>query len=148
MYFVDRSLLENRLQYMEHLLYSFHEQKEWTEPVQKLALERLAHQWLEAMIDVGNQMIDGFIMRDPGGYSDIIDILEDEKVIAKETAQSLQAVLLWRKTLVRDYLNVDHEALGKTLRTHHEAMAVFPDAVRTYLEEELGPVSAFGPEER
>ena len=29
-------------------------------------------------------MIDGFIMRDPGGYEDIIDIMEDEKVITKE----------------------------------------------------------------
>ena len=36
---------------------------------------------IESIIDVGNTMIDGFIMRDPGGYEDIIDIMEDEKVI-------------------------------------------------------------------
>ena len=35
------------------------------------------------MMDVGNLMIDGFIMRDPGSYEDIIDILIDEKVITQ-----------------------------------------------------------------
>ncbi|GAA3319942.1 hypothetical protein GCM10020331_028930 [Ectobacillus funiculus] len=30
-------------------------------------------------LDVGNAIIDGFIMRDPGSYEDIIDILVDEK---------------------------------------------------------------------
>lgn len=30
-------------------------------------------------------MIDGFIMRDPGSYEDIIDILVDERVIPKDT---------------------------------------------------------------
>ena len=31
-------------------------------------------------------MIDGFIMRDPGSYEDIIDIMEDERVITTEMA--------------------------------------------------------------
>ena len=35
---------------------------------------------MESMMDVGNLMIDGFIMRDPGSYEDIIDILVDEKL--------------------------------------------------------------------
>lgn len=33
----------------------------------RLALERTASVLIEAVIDVGNQMIDAFIMRDPGG---------------------------------------------------------------------------------
>ncbi|QQK81328.1 DUF86 domain-containing protein [Salicibibacter cibi] len=148
MYFVDRTLLEKRLQYMEKLLKTFRDQNEWVEPLEKMALERMAHCWLEAMIDVGNQMIDGFIMRDPGGYSDIIDILEDEQVIGKQTANALQSVLRWRKTLVNDYLNVNHEEIEATIRAHQREMEHFPNAVRVYLEEELGPVSAFLPDER
>ncbi|MBB6450208.1 uncharacterized protein YutE (UPF0331/DUF86 family) [Geomicrobium halophilum] len=147
MYFVDRSLIEKRLEYMEQLLGHFQGNLDWSGPLTQLALERITQNWLEAMIDVGNQMIDGFIMRDPGSYSDIIDILEDEKVITKSGAEALQAVLTWRKVLVRDYLNIDHEAIEATLRDQQLEMAAFPEAVRDYLEKELGPVSAFLPKE-
>ena len=41
-------------------------------------------------------MIDGFIMRDPGSYDDIIDILEDEKVIQSEQAIPLKAFISLR----------------------------------------------------
>ncbi|AXF56145.1 DUF86 domain-containing protein [Salicibibacter kimchii] len=148
MYFVDRTLLEKRLQYLEKLLRTFRGQNEWADPLEKLALERMTHSWLEAMIDVGNQMIDGFIMRDAGGYSDIINVLEDEKVIGEQMANALQTVLVWRKTLVNDYLNINHGELEAILRTHEREMEYFPNAVRVYLEEELGPVSAFLPDER
>ena len=49
------------------------------------------------MLDVGNSMIDGFIMRDPGSYDDIIDILEDEKVITTEMSESYKRVVPLRK---------------------------------------------------
>lgn len=42
------------------------------------------------MLDVGNAVIDGFIMRDPGSYEDIIDILQDEKVISEEKAMQFK----------------------------------------------------------
>ncbi len=57
------------------------------------ALERIAHVIIESIIDVGNSMIDGFIMRDPGSYEDIIDIMEDEKVITAEMADPLKHVI-------------------------------------------------------
>ena len=42
-------------------------------------------------------MIDGFIMRDPGSYEDIIDIMEDERVITTEMAVPLKKVIELRK---------------------------------------------------
>ena len=44
-------------------------------------------------------MIDGFIMRDPGSYDDIFDILEDEKVITEEMCGSFKNVIQLRKNL-------------------------------------------------
>ena len=38
-------------------------------------------------------MIDGFIMRDPGSYEDIIDILMDERVISEEDGQGMKEVI-------------------------------------------------------
>ncbi|EZH66051.1 hypothetical protein DH09_14615 [Bacillaceae bacterium JMAK1] len=147
MYFVDRKLIYARLLYMDGLYEHYLTVNEWQQKHDQLALERIAQGYIEAMIDVGNQMIDGFIMRDPGSYQDILDILEDEKVLTKEEAASLLKVLNWRKVLVEGYLNVDHGALSQTLTNEKEALQYFSTRIKTYLDQELGPVSAFLPEE-
>ena len=46
-------------------------------------------------------MIDGFIMRDPGSYEDIIDILDDEKVITTEMSEGFKKIVSLRKNLNR-----------------------------------------------
>lgn len=88
MYFVDRENIENTLLYYNGLLEVL-EQQEAVSFLEKLGIERLAQMVVESIIDVGNLMIDGFIMRDPGSYEDIIDILVDERVIPKEHEASL-----------------------------------------------------------
>lgn len=39
---------------------------------------------IELLVDIGNMIIDVFILRDFGNYKDVIDILELENVIIKE----------------------------------------------------------------
>jgi uncharacterized protein YutE (UPF0331/DUF86 family) len=143
MYFVDRQKIEETLKYMEKMTTYLQKETSFQTDLEKLALERLAHVLIEAIIDVGNAMIDGFIMRDPGSYEDIIDILTDEKVIRPEEAKQLKAVIQHRKTIVQQYIHVSHEQLLGTLRENLTALQSFPNAVRTYLHNELGPVSAF-----
>ncbi|GMB09026.1 DUF86 domain-containing protein [Thermolongibacillus altinsuensis] len=143
MYFVDRRKIEETLQYMEKMMTYLQKETSFQTDLEKLALERLAHVLIEAIIDVGNAMIDGFIMRDPGSYEDIIDILTDEKVIRPEEAKQLKAIVQHRKNLVQQYIHVSHEQLLSTLRENLAALQSFPNAVRTYLHNELGPVSAF-----
>jgi uncharacterized protein YutE (UPF0331/DUF86 family) len=88
-------------------------------------------------------MIDGFIMRDPGSYEDIIDILTDEKVITEDDAKGLKVIIQYRKSLVQNYMNVSHQELLENLKEHLPALEAYPNAVREYLRNELGPVSAF-----
>ena len=59
-------------------------------PFRKKALERIVHLLVECILDTGNDMIDGFIMRDPGSYDDIMDILVDEKVVPTEEGTHLK----------------------------------------------------------
>ncbi|UCZ52546.1 DUF86 domain-containing protein [Bacillus shivajii] len=146
MYFVDRKLLEERLQYMERLIGVFSQETSFEDEVQKLMLERVAHMTIEVMIDVGNQMIDGFIMRDPGSYDDVVDILVDEKVVSKEDGSSLKKLIPWRKALLQEYTEIDHNALKRALQNESATLLSFPGKVRMYLESELGPVSAFLPQ--
>jgi uncharacterized protein YutE (UPF0331/DUF86 family) len=143
MYFVDRDKIEERLVYMNDQLSVFNAGSEWESTIEKLALERIGHTLIESVLDVGNSMIDGFIMRDPGSYEDIIDILLDEKVIDGGMSKDLKRLIEQRKTLVQEYTKVDCEELGGILTEVKPTLEQFPVHIRRYLENELGPVSAF-----
>lgn len=145
MYFVDSEKIEETLVYMENILKVFAGQKEWKSPIEKLALERIVHTAIESILDVGNAMIDGFIMRDPGSYEDIIDILEDENVITEDEASDLRDVIRIRKMLVQQYVRVDDEEVARVFSNSLKSLESFPASVRQYLTNELGPVSAFLP---
>jgi uncharacterized protein YutE (UPF0331/DUF86 family) len=143
MYFVDREKIEKTLQYLEGKLELFQDQKEWTTPLELIALERIAHIIIESILDVGNAMIDGFIMRDPGSYEDIVDILMDEKVVTDEIGKSLKLIIAFRKPLVQDYLHIPHKDLVEAYKLHMDSLNNFSPMVRDYLKNELGHVTAF-----
>ncbi|MCM3725000.1 DUF86 domain-containing protein [Neobacillus cucumis] len=143
MYFVDREKIESMLKYLEVQIHLFRGQKEYSTPLEKAALERLCQMMIESILDVGNSMIDGFIMRDPGSYEDIIDILIDEKVISGTTGENLKLLIQYRKNLVQDYLEIPHHELQEQFSQYLHELESFSTNVRDYLVNELGPVSAF-----
>jgi uncharacterized protein YutE (UPF0331/DUF86 family) len=143
MYFVDRDSIEETLVFLDRQLDLFKNHRQWNTDIEKAALERLTHTILEAILDVGNMMIDGFIMRDPGSYEDIIDILDDEKVITKEMHELFVELIQYRKMTVQQYTKVDHEVLNQAFLKALNVLELFSGKVREYLTNELGPVSAF-----
>ncbi len=145
MYFVNRSEIEEIISHMDSLLQEI-KNKQYSTMIENLGLERLAHIVIESIIDVGNLMIDGFIMRDPGSYHDIIDILVDEKVLPEEDKNSYKSIIDLRQMIVQDYLSIDHEVIKTTLFTHSDVLKKFSDHVRTYLKNELGVANAFANE--
>ncbi len=147
-YFVDRNKITKNLQYLDGLLAILESEDNWQQnDIKKLAIERIGHNVMESMMDVGNLMIDGFIMRDPGSYEDIIDILIDEKVVTADMEASLKAVVGLRKMLVREFINVDIAEVVNVLTNNLPTLKQFSPAVNSYLTNELGPVSAFLPED-
>lgn len=101
------------------------------------AAERLFHVFIEGMTDVGNLLIDGFIMRDPGGYDDIVDIMEDERVYTPEQARVFKRIILLRKEIVREYIRIDR---GQLYDVYHESSSIiekYPRVIQDYLEKEL-----------
>lgn len=148
MYFVDRKNINKSITHMNQLLSILEDKKDWNDDeISKLALERIGQNLIESIIDIGNSMIDGFIMRDPGGYDDIIDILTDEKVITAEMEAPLKEVIDYRKVVVRDFHSVNHDQLLNVLMNNMASLKQFPTKVESYLINELGPVSAFLPED-
>lgn len=143
MYFVDRQEIRDTLDYIEELLMTFKNQETFETNVEKQSLERMTHMLIESVLDVGRMMIDGFVMRDPGSYEDIIDILADEKVIPDEDEEAYKALIRLRKMVVIDYLTIEHDVLYETLNEHKDTLLTFPNYVRKYLKEELDVPHAF-----
>ncbi|WP_369902001.1 DUF86 domain-containing protein [Bacillus manliponensis] len=146
MYFVDRKKIEKMLECLEEAVRTFQANETYTNSLERYALERMAQTMIDCVLDVGNAMIDGFIMRDPGSYEDIIDILIDEKVVSEKAGEELKKVIFLRKMLVQNYIEMDHEVVYNTVKEQIAALVNYPVNVRLYLEQELGPVSAFVPQ--
>src|SRR5690625_1887485 len=142
MYFIDRSKIDKTLVYIDTLLHEF-EQYSYETPLAQFGLERMTHMLIESILDVGNMMIDGFIMRDPGSYEDIIDILVDEKVIPPSDQDSYKDVIKLRNAVVRDYVKIDHQLLLETMSKNKDKLNQFSSYIRTYLNTELGVAHAF-----
>lgn len=145
MYFVDRSKIEQTLLYMEEILKEMGKHH-YDSFLEKLALERMVHVFIESLFDVGNMMIDGFIMRDPGSYDDIIDILIDEKVLPKSNETQYKAIIQLRKTVVNDYMEINHNLLKETCSKNKDTLEAFSNHIRSYLDNELGVANAFSNE--
>ncbi|TCP68273.1 DUF86 domain-containing protein [Baia soyae] len=103
--------------------------------MERFALERMAHLAVECMIDVGNTIIDDFIMRDPGGYLDIVDIMEDEKVIEPSVGSVWKQWILLRDRLVRHYTDVQADELA-IVTEQCQVMIQFDRQVQTFLQVE------------
>ena len=143
MYFVDREKIEEKLIYIEKQIRTFEELKQYESIIEKLATERIIHMVIEAVLDVGNSMIDGFIMRDPGSYEDILEILEDEKVITEEMCVSFKKIIQLRKALLQFYTDINHQEILLIFKKELAALKQFTPSVRKYIENELGPVTTF-----
>ncbi len=145
MYFVDQQKIEETLLYMNELLKEVI-QNDFITVIEKKGLERMAHILIESTLDVGNMMIDGFIMRDPGSYEDIIDILIDEQVIPAEQEKIYKQFIGLRKSLVTGYTTIDHEQLERELKEAAPELQRFGSYIQAYLKNELGVANAFIPE--
>lgn len=136
MYFVDKNLLNKRLDYIEGLA-------ETIDTDNNLALERTCHMLIEATVDVGNMIIDAFILRDPGNYQDVIDILAQEKVVGPEDAERFKNTLHWRKELTRNYQALNHERMRTEFKENITAYKDFKKSIENFYKNDPQAVTAF-----
>src|SRR5699024_4825633 len=124
--FVNRSKFEKRLEYFHDIIKVLDHESSFTNSVMYyLALASIIHVLFESMLDTGNMMIDGFIMRDPGSFYDIIDILTDEEVLPNESASSYKALIDARQQIVKEYTETDTTYLTETIQTQIDVVRQF-----------------------
>lgn len=143
MYFVDRKKIVEILDYLDSTLEAVYKEQTYHTFLGKRALERMTQIVIESVLDVGNMMIDGFIMRDPGGFDDIIDILVDESVLPEREQEAYKTIIQLRKMVVKNYLSVDHVFMHNTLFENKSVLHAFSTHVKTYLDNGPGAVNAF-----
>ncbi|MET3193619.1 DUF86 domain-containing protein [Bacillus sp. OAE603] len=143
MYFINRQSIIDRIEVINSMLNYYDSNCKPINQTEVLAFERMAQLFIDSILDIGNAMIDGFIMRDPGSYDDIVDILMDEKVITKELGEAIKKLIPIRKHLLQDYTTTITETIMSTFSENISAYKEFPIAVDTYLNKELGVVNAF-----
>lgn len=141
MFYADSDKLNRLLDYMPELGGAAGELISRWEAGDRLleaALERIIHLALEAVTDIGGLLIDGFILRDPGSYTDMMDILLDERVIGPTRHGILTRLVETRKMLVQDYLTPDRQLLLEMARSLPDELAGFVEDVRQFAGRETG----------
>ncbi|HHU6750573.1 TPA: DUF86 domain-containing protein [Staphylococcus pseudintermedius] len=139
MYFVDKTQLETKLKYLKQLTEDYETVKS-----DHYAFERVAQMLIESSVDIGNMIIDAFILRDPGNYKDVIDILELEGAISKETQHALHQTIDVRRQFVHYYDTLDTAQLIPLFDQTVPFYEQFIEEVLQFLENENVPVTAFG----
>lgn len=136
MLFVDKNLILTRLDYIKDL----------TEEIDTdniLALERVCEMLIEASVDVGNMIIDAFVLRDPGNYLDVMDIMKTEGVVSEDDFKKFEDTFKFRNDLVRNYENVNHEEMRKVFKENLSAYQNFKDNVLHFFKTDPQAVTAF-----
>jgi uncharacterized protein YutE (UPF0331/DUF86 family) len=139
MYFVNKEKLNTKLNYLQQLITDYPQSKD-----NHYAFERIAQMFIESAVDIGNMVIDGFILRDPGNYKDVIDILELEKVISKDTQVHINKTVDVRKQFVHYYDELDAANLIPLFDETVPYYQQFIEEVIRFLKSEDVPVTAFG----
>ncbi len=138
MYYVNREQIERRLNVIPELVQVVEAAGSTVETslLERFAEERALHLAIEIVTDVGSYLIDGFIMRDASSYEDIVDIMQDEKVIDDELFQALTGLVRLRKPLVQDYFDWDRSEAHTLAGRLPQLLDDFSRRVRAYLDKE------------
>lgn len=104
------------------------------DPTTKLAAERALHVAVECTTDAANLVIDALIMREPGGYADILRVLMEESVVTKLWFEQFENALRFRDRLVHHYADLTVNEVRDAVQAYTPLLPEYTAALRTYLD--------------
>ncbi|WEK53189.1 MAG: DUF86 domain-containing protein [Candidatus Cohnella colombiensis] len=139
MYNVDQARIDRYLECIPEVSQALSDAAaSWTGTLMEgLAQERALHLAIEIVTDVGNLLIDGFIMRDASSYEDIVEIIAMEGVVSEQLAEPLKRLVTMRKALVQEYEYWPRRELHPLAHSLPSLLLQFNDQVKQYLIREL-----------
>ncbi len=147
---MDHALMARKLAFIQELsdwLQAWHEFSQMTRsvnvPLSGLALERLLQLAVESVTDVGHMLIDCFMMRDPGSYEDIIEVLYGEGLFDGSLHRLLLELVRYKGMLSKTYeQRISATELGPFLTELAARLPHFTEAVRVFMKKEFGNISS------
>ena len=143
MYFVDVGEIEKRLTYMDQLIAQFKNEPKEQTTTYRLASERYVDVVVEVILDVGHQVIDGFLMRDAGSYEDIITILLEEDVISERNAVVYKDFIRLRKKVRKTYTSIERAEIEQMIHDNQDAITSYTNDIRNYIKNHDGVAHIF-----
>ena len=108
---------------------------DWTgDKTRVLAAERALHVAVELATDAANQVIDALVMRDPGGYADIIRVLMEEQVVDKAWFHKFEGAIAFRQRLIHDYIEIEDLEVVDAVSQYAPLFPVYIEKIKAYLE--------------
>lgn len=99
-----------------------------------LAAERALHTSCEYMTDVASLVIDALVMRDPGGYADIVKVLVEENVLDATWFANIEGVFEVRSQLLRDHATITPQQVRQAIRRYSPLFPEFKVRIEGYLK--------------
>lgn len=104
------------------------------EPAYYLQAERLLEVMIQAMIDIGNHLISGLLLKKPEDYRQIFDILVQNRIIPAEFLPKARELVGLRNLLSHEYLEIDHERLYEEAKAGLKDFEGFCEAIVRFLK--------------
>lgn len=96
--------------------------------------ERYLQLSIECILDVGNMLIVSLDLRKPSDKQEIIDILEESKIIPSLLATRLSGVARFRNLLVHEYVKIDRGKVYNILKEKISDLETYAKAITRYLK--------------
>jgi len=99
----------------------------------RLAAERALWTSVEYVTDIASLIIDALVMRDPGGYADIVKVLVEEEVLDARWFDVFTGVIDFRSRLLRDHARITPTDVREAVSRYADLFAPFMDQIREFL---------------
>ncbi|MDI9260123.1 DUF86 domain-containing protein [Alicyclobacillus sendaiensis] len=99
----------------------------------RLAAERALWTSVEYVTDIASLIIDALVMRDPGGYADIVKVLVEEDVLERSWFDAFTGAIDFRSRLLRDHARITPTDVRETVMRYADLFAPFMNQIREFL---------------
>ncbi|MBI5700678.1 DUF86 domain-containing protein [Candidatus Saganbacteria bacterium] len=96
--------------------------------------ERYLQLSIECMLDVGNMLIVSLDLRKPSDKQEVIDILEEVKIVPSILATRLSGIARFRNLLVHEYVKIDRSKVYNILNSKIPELEAFMLNITKYLK--------------
>lgn len=99
-------------------------------------VERCLHLSIETFLSLGNIIISEFSLRKPDTYSDIPQILFENKILDFKLCEKLKELARFRNVLVHEYLSIDHNIVYDRFKIVPKTLLEFLENLKKLLKDE------------